>query len=187
MKFAFVLILFLIYPCLPAHARYYCQASSATNEVFYSATKMNDNFSKTESIEFGKVVGKDNVSVYYVIPQFTGKSFGKLFLSDKAKIIVDGTVFVLEKDTNAKHVSVKKYSSGRSNLFAEYSVPKSAAEKIKTSSGLIIFSFEIEGRGEKILDFGLKTSDEIRFIAKRQYEDFIAVSKKQLVPKYTEP
>jgi hypothetical protein len=184
MKLLFLLIALFVMITSPAQARYKCEANSATNEVIYYATKMKDNFSKSEGIEFGKSVKKDNSSCYFILPWFFGKGFGQFFLSDEGKIIIDGIPYAIVKDTSAPHV--KWSTSGGSSTFAEYCITEDIAEKIKTSKGKIVFLFTLEGRGEKTLDFGLKTSDEIRFIANRTFEDFPAVAKKQLVPNYTE-
>ena len=63
---------------------------------------------------------------------------------------------------------------------------REVAEKIKTSKGNITFLFVIENRDEKMVDFGIKTADEIRFVANRSFEDYAAVSKNKLKPTYTE-
>lgn len=172
-------------------AKYDCIVNSATNEINYRVTKMNNNFSKIESIEFGKVVNKENSSVYYVIPVFWGNNFGKKFLSDIGEIVIDNSSYEIHKDTNAKHIYntiVKWNVKGGSKyvLFSEYSIPETIAEKIKTSKGNIIFKFNIEEKGLKELDFGINTSDEIRFIIDKKYEDYIPVTKKKIKPKYTE-
>ena len=183
MKKTFLIVLLLMTVVLPVQARYKCEVNSATNEVVYSATKMKDNFSKADMIEFGKSVKKDNIANYYVVPAFMGKSLGSFFLSDEGKIIIDGLTYSIFKDTTASHIRMRP---DKSTLLAEYCVPNDIADKIKTSKGKIVFLFTIEGRDEKVLDFGLKTSDEIRFVANRNFEDFRAGAKKQLVPKYTE-
>lgn len=186
MKKLLLLVCVLLMVSFPAQARYKCETNSATDEVKYIATKMKDNFSKVDMIEFGKITKRNGDSIYYVIPAFSGKGFGKTILADVGTINVDGDAYTVTKDTNASHITWKNYKPRSIHVLAEYVVPTDIAEKIITSSGVITFEFEIEGRGKKILDFGLKTSDEIRFVTNRNFEDYRAVSKKELVPQYTE-
>lgn len=169
----------------PAQARYKCHVNSPTNEVVYYATKMNDNFSKADVIEFGKCVKKDNSASYYLIAGFMGKKLGTFFLSDEGKIIVDGVAYTITKDLTAAHL-LGRYKPDKSSLYAEYFIPGEIAEKIKSSKGHITFLFVIENRDEKMLDFGIKTADEIRFVANRSFEDYALVSKNKLKPIYTE-
>ena len=185
MKRIFLLMIVLLMTCFPAHARYKCHVNSPTNEVIFYATKMKDNFSKADIIEFGKCVKRDNSANYYLIAGFLGKHLGTFFLSDEAKIFIDGSPYTISKDLTAGHLS-SKYRPDKSSLYAEYFVSEEVAEKIKTSKGNITFLFVIENRDEKMVDFGIKTADEIRFVANRSFEDYAAVSKNKLKPTYTE-
>ena len=180
-KIFLTLILLLLMFVIPAQAYYRCVPNNATNEVLYYTTIRQDGFSKFTLIEFGKTVKRDNSAVYYVIPSMPHKR--GCFLSDDGGIIVDGVNYPIKKDTLSPHIE-KRHRPGL--LVAEYSVPLETVDKIKNSKGEIKLIFNIEGSGEKVLNYGLKTSDEIRFIANRTFEDFPAVAKKQLVPQYTE-
>ena len=185
MKKILLLVTVLLMMNFPAQARYKCHVNSPTNEVIFYATKMKDNFSKADVIEFGKCVKKDNSARYYLIAGFLGKQLGTFFLSDEAKIFIDGNPYAISKDLTAAHL-LNKYKPDKSSLYAEYFVSDEIAEKIKTSKGHITFLFVIENRDEKMLDFGMKTADEIRFVAGRSFEDYALVSKNKLKPTYTE-
>lgn len=167
-----------------AQAYYKCEPNSITNEVLYYALIRQDGFSKFTIIEFGKTCKKGMPDTYYVVPLIPLKA-KNYFLPDDGSIIIDGIYYAIKKNTNAPHIA-KRHLPGSGMLLAEYTVPEDAIERIKNSKDTIKLLFNIEGKGEKILNFGLKTSDEIRFIVNRTFEDFFAVSKKQIVPTYTD-
>lgn len=181
MKNLFLLIAMLVMLSVPVQAYYRCEPNNATNEILYYTTIRQDAFNRFTLIEFGKTVKRDNSAVYYVIP--TIPYIRGCFLSDDGSIVLDGVNYPIKKDTLAPHLAKRHLPE---LLVAEYSIPLEIVDKIKDSKGEIKLIFNIEGSGKKVLNYGLKTSDEIRFIVNRTFEDFPAVVKKQLVPNYTE-
>ena len=179
------MLMFLMIISFPVSASYRCVVNSATNEVLYYATIRKDGFSKFTTLEFGKAIKSDNSYTCYIIPAFHGIGYEKHLFSDKAYIVIDEVSYEISKNTSAPHIT-KRHHPGKGSLLSEYYVSEEILEKIRKSKGNIAFLINVDMTNKKTMDFGLKTSDEVRFVADRSFQDYIAVYEKKLVPKYTE-
>lgn len=184
MKKLFCLIAMLMIIALPVQASYRSEVNSAANEVLYYAYIRRDGFNKYTKLEFGKSIKMGQNTEYFIIPAFYG--YERLFLSDTATLLFDDVSYELKKDTNAPHIAKRHSPNRRDALLAEYPVSQEIVEKIKSSKGNIKILVTIVGKRDVTMEFGLKTSDEIRFIIERSFEDIEAVGKNKLVPKYSQ-